>query len=64
RVAGPGGGGGAMTDLGFIVAGYGVILGGLALYAAVLLRRLRAARQRSLTIRREADAAAAPTHPE
>ncbi len=56
-----------MTDLGFIVAGYGVILGGLALYAAVLLRRLRAARQSSLTIRREADAAgaaAAPTHPE
>jgi hypothetical protein len=33
-----------MTDWPFVVAGYGVILGGLALYAAVLQRRLAAAR--------------------
>jgi hypothetical protein len=34
-----------------------VILGGMALYAATLLRRLRVARQASLRIRRDADAA-------
>jgi hypothetical protein len=34
-----------MSDLGFVVAGYAVILGGLALYAATLLRRLAAARR-------------------
>ena len=33
------------NDVWFIVAGYGVILGGLALYAAALLRRLAAARR-------------------
>ena len=30
-----------MTDLGYIVAAYGVILGGLALYTVSLWRRLR-----------------------
>jgi hypothetical protein len=44
-----------MTDAGFVVAAYGVIGGGLALYAVILLRRLRAARQTSLQIRRAAD---------
>ena len=35
-----------MSDaLPFLVAGWGVILGGLALYAATLLRRLAAARR-------------------
>ena len=34
-----------MTDWPFVVAGYGVILGGLALYAAILQRRLAAARR-------------------
>jgi hypothetical protein len=34
-----------MSDVGFVVAGYGVILGGLALYAGTLLRRLAAARR-------------------
>jgi hypothetical protein len=34
-----------MTDAGFIVAAYGVILGGIALYAAILARRLRTARE-------------------
>lgn len=34
-----------MTDAWFIVAGYGVILGGLALYAGTLLRRLATARR-------------------
>ena len=33
-----------MQDLGFIIAAYGVILGGLAIYAGLLLRRLAAAR--------------------
>jgi hypothetical protein len=46
-----------MSDPGFIVAAYGVILGGLGLYTVTLLRRLRAAREASLQIRREADAA-------
>lgn len=34
-----------MTDAPFVIAGWGVILGGLALYAATLLRRLAAARR-------------------
>jgi hypothetical protein len=34
-----------MTDVGFVIAGYGVILGGLGAYAALLLRRLAAARR-------------------
>ncbi len=33
-----------MSDWPFVVAGYGVILGGLALYAALLQRRLAVAR--------------------
>jgi hypothetical protein len=33
-----------MTDVGFIIAGYGVILGGLAVYAWTLRRRLAALR--------------------
>ncbi len=48
-----------MSDLPFIVAGYGVILGGLAVYTVTLRRRLRAAREESLRIRRDADAATA-----
>jgi hypothetical protein len=35
------------NDVWFIVAGWGVILGGLALYAVTLLRRLAAARSRA-----------------
>jgi hypothetical protein len=34
-----------MTDAGFVFAAYGVILGGIALYAALLARRLRTARE-------------------
>lgn len=34
-----------MTDAPFVIAGWGVILGGLALYAASLVRRLAAARR-------------------
>ena len=33
-----------MTDAGFVIAAYGVILGGLGLYVAYLLRRLGIAR--------------------
>jgi hypothetical protein len=32
-----------MTDAGFVIAAYGVILGGLGLYTITLWRRLRAA---------------------
>ena len=34
-----------MSDAGFVIAAYGVILGGIGLYAALLVRRLRAARE-------------------
>jgi len=33
-----------MTDVGFVIAAYAVILGGLGLYTALLWRRLRATR--------------------
>lgn len=36
-----------MTDAGFVIAAYGVILGGIALYAAFLARRLRITREAS-----------------
>jgi hypothetical protein len=35
-----------MSDIGFVAAAYGVILGGLALYTTMLWRRLRASRDR------------------
>ena len=35
-----------MTDAGFVIAAYGVILGGLGLYTASLWWRLRAAQRR------------------
>jgi hypothetical protein len=38
-----------MNDIGFVVAGYGVVLGGLAVYAVLLLRRLSAARREAIT---------------
>ena len=34
-----------MTDAGFVLAAYGVIVGGLGLYTVSLWRRLRAARR-------------------
>jgi len=34
-----------MTDAGFVIAAYGVILAGIGLYAAWLARRLRMARE-------------------
>jgi len=34
-----------MSDAGFVIAAYGVILGGIGLYAALLARRLRNARE-------------------
>jgi hypothetical protein len=46
-----------VSDAGFVIAAYGVILGGLGLYAVTLWRRLRAAREASLLIRRDAEAA-------
>ncbi|HEX6139440.1 MAG TPA: hypothetical protein VF013_03135 [Candidatus Limnocylindria bacterium] len=44
-----------MTDWPFVLAGWGVILGGAGAYTLLLLRRLRNARQASLAIRRAAD---------
>ena len=44
-----------MTDAWFVVAGWGVILGGLAVYAATLVRRLASAREASLDVRRAAE---------
>jgi hypothetical protein len=35
-----------MTDAGFVIAAYGVIVGGLALYTLSLWRRLRASAPR------------------
>ena len=35
-----------MNDVGYVIAAYGVILGGLGLYTVSLWRRLRAARDR------------------
>ena len=49
-----------MENLAFIVAGWGVILGGLTVYAGLLLRRLAAARAASLHIRRQAESVAPP----
>jgi hypothetical protein len=49
-----------MQNLGFIIAGYAVIVGGAALYAGLLLRRLSSARRESLRIRREAESAELP----
>ena len=43
-----------MSDVGFVIAGYGVILGGMGLYVALLVRRLRMARE---ALRRQADPA-------
>lgn len=51
-----------MTAVGFVIAAYAVILGGIGLYAAALIRRLRIAREVSLQIRRAADAA--PSSPD
>ncbi len=34
-----------MSDVGYVIAGYGGIIGSLAVYAALLLRRLARARQ-------------------
>lgn len=34
-----------MSDVGYVIAGYGVIIGALAVYAGLLLRRLARARQ-------------------
>lgn len=53
-----------MSDVGFVIAGWGVILGALAAYAWALGRRLRSARDASLRIRQEAEAGPAPRETE
>jgi len=52
-----------MSDVGFVIAAYGVILGGLGVYTVTLWRRLSSVREASLRIRREADAAPPPDRP-
>lgn len=49
-----------MTNVWFVVAGYGVILGSVALYAFTLARRLVRARAASLRVRDEAEQAPIP----
>ena len=49
-----------MTDVGFVIAAYGVILGGIGLYAALLLRRLRIAREASRSINEAPDTTSSP----
>ncbi|MGI8871969.1 MAG: hypothetical protein ACR2KI_05130 [Candidatus Limnocylindria bacterium] len=39
-----------MRDVAFVIAGYGVILGGLAIYALILGRRLRNARREASSV--------------
>ena len=46
-----------MSDAGFIAAAYGVILGGLGLYVAYLLRRLGIARDASKRLDSDVDEA-------
>jgi hypothetical protein len=52
-----------MQNLPFIVAGWGVILGGAGLYSVLLLRRLAVARRASLLIRRQAESTPPPDQP-
>jgi len=40
-----------VTDVGFVIAGYTVIIGGVAAYAGTLLLRLRAARREERAMR-------------
>jgi len=45
-----------MTHVEFVIAAYAVILGGIGVYAAFLVRRLRIARETLVEIRRAAEA--------
>jgi len=49
-----------MTDIEFVFAAYGAILGGIGLYAGLLVRRLRSARNATGRARRAAAAPSAP----
>jgi hypothetical protein len=42
-----------VNDIGFVLAAYGVILGGMALYTVVLWRRLRAAQGFGFSVSRK-----------
>ncbi|HET6745828.1 MAG TPA: hypothetical protein VFH90_08275 [Candidatus Limnocylindria bacterium] len=52
-----------MQDLAFVIAGWGVIIGGLAAYAVLLLKRLSLARRVSIGIRQQAESAPPPDRP-
>lgn len=49
-----------MSDVGFVVAAYGVVVVALSLYAFSVWRRARRAREASLRIRNEAGRAPDP----
>jgi hypothetical protein len=51
------------SDWGFVSAAYGVILGGVGLYAITLVRRLRRARGADLTANAEPDPSPSPEPP-
>lgn len=42
-----------MSDPGFVAAAYTIVLGGLALYLASIVRRIRAARRTAQSLERE-----------
>ena len=49
-----------MTDAPFVLAAYGIVVGGLAGYAVALARRTAAARRVAESLRREREAALTP----
>ena len=50
-----------MTDPGSVAAAYAIVLGGLSLYVASILRRLRAARRTRAALQRERERDVQPT---
>ncbi len=50
-----------MTDPGSVAAAYAIVLGGLSLYVASILRRLRAARRTRTALLREHEREIQPT---
>jgi CcmD family protein len=50
-----------VSDVGFVIAAYAVILGGIGVYTAFLIRRLRVARETLDELRRAAGAAPSTT---
>ncbi len=49
-----------MTDVGFVIAAYGVVFAALTLYVVSVWRRSARARDASVSIRRDAETASLP----